>query len=267
MGGPLSNDRSQALEPARVVAAAPVLVLDAGVVRPEVGLSRRRAWLRRHGPAADPGPEPPRCRRVDRLGALHRQYGASAPPIVAGHTPTGAPELDHASDPKRLLQFCHGAPGFVVCLADLPSAALDDLLLAAGETIWSAGPLTKGSNLCHGTGGNGYALLKLYRRTRDPLWLERARSFAMHGIAQTQDAASRYGQSRYSLWTGDLGFADLSLGLPARGRTVSDAGCLFYRPGPHRAGTRGPDSSDGISYLLRPRFVTRRNRWTRKRST
>jgi hypothetical protein len=117
------------------------------------------------------------------------------------------PQLDHASETKRLLQFCHGAPGFVICLAGLPGTALDKLLLAAGETIWSAGPLTKGSNLCHGTGGNGYAFLKLYQRTRDSRWLERARSFAMHGIAQTQRDAVRYGQSRHSLWTGDLGFA------------------------------------------------------------
>ena len=118
------------------------------------------------------------------------------------------PELDsaHASQPK-LVQFCHGAPGFVVCLAGLPTTALDDLLLAAGETIWSAGPLTKGSNLCHGTGGNGYAFLKLFQRTQDSLWLERARSFAMHGIAQMREDAARHGQLRYSLWTGDLGFA------------------------------------------------------------
>jgi hypothetical protein len=106
-----------------------------------------------------------------------------------------------------LMQFCHGAPGFVVCLADLPGTALDELLLAAGEAIWDAGPLTKGSNLCHGTGGNGYAFLKLYRRTRDAKWLERARAFAMHGMAQTEADAARYGQMRYSLWTGDPGFA------------------------------------------------------------
>ena len=29
----------------------------------------------------------------------------------------------------------------------------------------------------------------------------------MHGIAQMDEAAARYGQSRYSLWTGDPGFA------------------------------------------------------------
>ncbi|MEO8751747.1 MAG: LanC-like protein, partial [Casimicrobiaceae bacterium] len=117
------------------------------------------------------------------------------------------PEMDRAADPKKLLQFCHGAPGFIICLAGLPGSALDDLLVGAGETIWSAGPLTKGSNLCHGTGGNGCAFLKLYQRTGDALWLERARAFAMHGIAQTLGAAERYGQARYSLWTGDPGFA------------------------------------------------------------
>jgi hypothetical protein len=119
------------------------------------------------------------------------------------------PQLDSGANEarKKLLQFCHGAPGFLICLADLPSTELDDLLLAGGETIWAAGPLNKGSNLCHGTGGNGYAFLKLYQRTGDPLWLSRARAFAMHGIAQTQEDSARYGQSRCSLWTGDPGFA------------------------------------------------------------
>ncbi|MEP7124887.1 MAG: LanC-like protein [Byssovorax sp.] len=118
------------------------------------------------------------------------------------------PQLDNPNEArKRLLQLCHGAPGFVVCLAGMPGTALDEVLLAGGETIWSAGPLRKGSNLCHGTGGNGYALLKLYQRTGDALWLGRARSFAAHGIEQTEEAARLHGQSRYSLWTGDLGFA------------------------------------------------------------
>jgi hypothetical protein len=114
------------------------------------------------------------------------------------------PEGDNA---RYLMQFCHGAPGFVICLGDLPGNELDPLLLAAGESTWSAGPLTKGSNLCHGTGGNGYAFLKLYRRTGEALWLDRARAFAMHGIAQTKAALRRHGQGRYSLWTGDPGFA------------------------------------------------------------
>ena len=38
------------------------------------------------------------------------------------------------------------------------------------------------------TGGNGYAFLKLHRRFGEPLWLDRARAFAMHGIGQVQAA-------------------------------------------------------------------------------
>jgi hypothetical protein len=109
--------------------------------------------------------------------------------------------------PPMLLQVCHGAPGFIVCLADLPDSRIDDLLIAAGEAIWAAGPVVKGPTLCHGTAGNGYALLKLYDRTRDEKWLDRARAFAMHAMAQAEAAAHRYGQMRYSLWTGDLGLA------------------------------------------------------------
>lgn len=109
--------------------------------------------------------------------------------------------------PQWLMQYCHGSPGFVVSLAEFPGHELDAILLAAGETTWIAGPLTKGSNLCHGTGGNGYAFLKLFKRTGDDLWLHRARAFAMHGIRQTEAHAAQYGRLRYSLWTGDLGFA------------------------------------------------------------
>jgi Lanthionine synthetase C-like protein len=129
--------------------------------------------------------------------------------------------------PRMLMQFCHGAPGFVICLADTPGAALDALLVAAGEATWAAGPLAKGSNLCHGTGGNGYALLKLFERTGDALWLERARAFAMHGIAQMQADAQQYGQLRYSLWTGDPGLA-IYLWDCIRGRAALPTLDVFY---------------------------------------
>jgi hypothetical protein len=116
--------------------------------------------------------------------------------------------LEEAGTPPAMrVQFCHGAPGFVICLAALPGAALDHLLLAGGEATWRAGPLVKGANLCHGTGGNGYAFLKLFRRTGDERWLTRARAFAMHGIVQCERDAVRFGQMHASLWTGDLGFA------------------------------------------------------------
>lgn len=107
---------------------------------------------------------------------------------------------------KLLLQICHGAPGMIVGMAEL-DLPIDDLLLDAGETVWNAGPLAKGSNLCHGTAGNGYAFLKLFARTGDELWLDRARAFAMHAIAQNWAEIAHYGMRRFSLWTGDLGLA------------------------------------------------------------
>lgn len=113
------------------------------------------------------------------------------------------------SEPPRLCQHCHGAPGMVTTFADAPFSTpeLEELLLAGGDLTWNAGPLAKGSNLCHGTGGNGYAFLKLYRRTHDQCWLERARAFAMTAIAQCREASVQYGRGRYSLWTGDVGLA------------------------------------------------------------
>lgn len=106
-------------------------------------------------------------------------------------------------------QWCHGAPGIVTSFAEIAptNATLSDLLLAGGELTWRAGPLAKGPSLCHGTAGNGYAFLKLLRRTGDERWLERARAFAMHAAGQVEQARERYGRGRYTLWTGDVGVA------------------------------------------------------------
>jgi hypothetical protein len=122
---------------------------------------------------------------------------------------TWPPRAAEDGKPPHLCQHCHGAPGMVTTFADAPfeSTELDDLLLRGGEFAWNAGPLSKGSNLCHGTGGNGYAFLKLYRRTHDAIWLERARAFAMTAIAQCREARREFGRGRYSLWTGDIGLA------------------------------------------------------------
>jgi hypothetical protein len=76
-----------------------------------------------------------------------------------------------------------------------------------GELTWRAGPLAKGSGLCHGTAGNGYAFLCLYRLTGERVWLERARAFAMHAIAQHEAERALHGRGRFSLWTGDPGLA------------------------------------------------------------
>jgi hypothetical protein len=102
------------------------------------------------------------------------------------------------------VQWCHGAPGIIATVGDLMPI---DLALAGGELVWEAGPLRKGPGLCHGTAGNGYALLKLFSLTSDELWLERARRFAMHAIEQVQRQHEQFGRGRYTLWTGDIGVA------------------------------------------------------------
>ncbi len=80
----------------------------------------------------------------------------------------------------------------------------EELLLAGARLIWDAGPLgdEKGAGLCHGTAGNGYALLRTFERTGDERWLERARAFAVHALEQ-----SRRLPSRFSLFTGGIGVA------------------------------------------------------------
>ena len=117
--------------------------------------------------------------------------------------------LQSNRDGSIRVQWCHGSPGVVASLARV--APGDDehgrVLRAGGELTWRAGPLAKGASLCHGTAGNGYAFLALFERTGDELWLERARAFAMHSLAQVARARSELGRGRYTLWTGDPGTA------------------------------------------------------------
>lgn len=146
--------------------------------------------------------------------------GGLVPGTTAALSATAIREGEHANWPPALgrpledesgairTQWCHGAPGMVASTAALPGDdRLDSLLLAGGELTWAAGPLRKGTNLCHGTAGNGFALLKLFTRTADESWLQRARRFAMHSAAQVAAARRHYGRGRHSLWTGDLGTA------------------------------------------------------------
>ncbi len=80
-------------------------------------------------------------------------------------------------------------------------------MLQGGELIVQAGALNKGVSICHGTDGNGLALLELYRLTADPRWLERARQFASWALEQSEQAFKHQGHWHYSLWTGDAGLA------------------------------------------------------------
>ena len=155
----------------------------------------------------------------DLLDDERREALLSRCTTVLGHTATrdgdavnwrGGTYMPRSGKVDLLLQWCHGAPGIVNALDSVApgrNAELDALLLAAGQAIWRAGPLVKGQGLCHGTAGNGQALLALYRRTGQALWLDRARAFAMHALQQADAAQQAHGQCRPTLWTGDAGLA------------------------------------------------------------
>ena len=107
--------------------------------------------------------------------------------------------VNWTSEPK--LQWDVGTPGILVAAGDYLD---EELLLAGAETVWGAGAHgdEKGHGICHGTSGNGFALLAAFDRTQDELWLDRARRFAMHALAQAQRMPARY-----SLFTGGAGTA------------------------------------------------------------
>jgi lantibiotic modifying enzyme len=134
------------------------------------------------------------ARHAVREGGLANWPGATGRPLV------------RPRDGRICLQWCTGAPGI---LAGSWEYLDEELLLAGAELIWQAGPHgdEKGHSLCHGTAGNGYALLKAFARTGDELWLDRARRFAVHALRQAERVAQEKGRRRYSLFTGDPGTA------------------------------------------------------------
>jgi Lanthionine synthetase C-like protein len=138
-------------------------------------------------PLADAG-------EIARGTAVFEDGGVNWPPRADASELAG-------SDGQVRLQWCTGAPGMAIALAD---DLEEDLLLAAAETTWQAGPFgeEKGPCICHGTAGNGFALLKAFQRTGDEHWLERARRFAVHALGQVERMPPRY-----SLFTGGIGAA------------------------------------------------------------
>src|SRR5438876_1044889 len=132
-------------------------------------------------------------RTVFREGGLANWPGSPRPQLAG-------------TDGSIRLQWCTGAPGIVAGAWEYLD---EELLLAGAELIWRAGAHgdEKGHGICHGTAGNGFALLKVFARTGDDRWLERARRFAVHALRQAERLRSANGRGRYSLWTGDVGTA------------------------------------------------------------
>lgn len=144
-------------------------------------------------------------RRLERESAAVLARTAVVEGGLANWPPRDRPTLP-GPDGQIRVQWCAGAPGIVIAAADYLDG---ELLLAGAGLVWRAGPpsLEKGSSICHGTAGNGYAFLKAFARTGDERWLARARRFAVHALGQVRRARAERGRGRYSLFTGDLGVA------------------------------------------------------------
>ena len=85
------------------------------------------------------------------------------------------------------VQWCHGAPGIVTS-----APYLDEELAPRRRRAHVArrpARRAEGPGICHGTAGNGYALLKTFERTGDEQWLDRARCFAVHALEQVEQQA------------------------------------------------------------------------------
>jgi lantibiotic modifying enzyme len=89
-------------------------------------------------------------------------------------------EVNEEYEPNH---WCHGAPGSIPLLIEAyQTFKVQDYLdsaLKAGKCVWKKGLLKKGFGLCHGTCGNAYSLMALYRATGDVLWQQRAQMFIL----------------------------------------------------------------------------------------
>lgn len=159
------------------------------------------------------------------LGAAHGTLGIMAQIVLS--SPSHAPKLQDllssmldlqfpsgnfpsllpvGSD--KLVQFCHGAPGFVLSLMSLRSyfptlqARIDAAAEKARNCVWERGLLTKGPSLCHGITGNALVFEDIPR-------FEHFLSFTTRQELETRwrPAESNEADVVYGLYTGEAGRA------------------------------------------------------------
>lgn len=125
-----------------------------------------------------------------------------------GNFPTALEDITTRRE-KRLIHWCHGAPGALLLLIKSYLLFKEDIYLEsaelASEVIWKKGLLVKGPGICHGIAGNGYCFLLLYRLTENPKYLYRAGKF-MEFLTHTEfKAKARVPDRPFSLYEGTAG--------------------------------------------------------------
>lgn len=110
---------------------------------------------------------------------------------------------------KRLVHWCHGAPGAIYLVAKSFILFQDRRYLTACEKaadlIWQRGLLLKGAGICHGIANNGYAFLTVHRLTGDPKYLYRANAFMQFLTHSEFRARAKIPDRPYSLYEGIAG--------------------------------------------------------------
>lgn len=130
--------------------------------------------------------------------------------LVECRFPSGNLPSSQGSGTDRLVQWCHGAPGFVNLLTlaykEFGDARYREAALDSGEFVWEKGICAKGYSICHGVSGNAYTFVELYHMTNDLKHLHRAACFADWCL--TRPKHQEYPPDRpYSLFEGMAGVA------------------------------------------------------------
>jgi lantibiotic modifying enzyme len=93
------------------------------------------------------------------------EYQQMLESLLSQQYPSGNFPSSLPAGSDRLVQFCHGAPGFVIALVSLrpyfPALQnrIDAAIEAGRKVTWERGLLTKTPCLCHGIAGNALALV------------------------------------------------------------------------------------------------------------
>ena len=82
------------------------------------------------------------------------------------------------NDSGDKVHFCHGCIGaiYLFLLAEefFPNNGFKETALLSNDCLWERGILYKGNGVCHGMAGVIYALIKLYKYTKNDLYLKEA---------------------------------------------------------------------------------------------
>lgn len=97
-----------------------------------------------------------------------------------GNFPVALEDLRSGRE-KRLVHWCHGAPGAVYVMAKayliFKEEKYLDSLRRSADLVWKKGFLRKGPGICHGVAGSGYVFLLLFRLTNEVKYMYRAHKF------------------------------------------------------------------------------------------